>query len=330
MCIACQNALPDDGRFMKCSECNYFYHLGQNCSGIAPNTFTTMGQGKRDVWVCKTCRASKKRQAPSSQPDGVPEVDRPDSESAVLSELRSIRKSLEMLPALHEKVDSLLLLKGEFAGLSEQVQDLEGSVSFMSKQYDTVLAQSKGCHEQVSRCANEVDDLKAAVHAQAAQIERLQAELNDTEQYGRRANLEIHGMPAEQDEDLQQKVSLLADKLDISDFSASDVLSVHRLPSKRDTTPTILVRFASVRCTETWLGARSKLRVLHQSGALPKLFFNENLTKRNRDLFWQARTAATDNGYKFCWVKAGKIYAKRNEDAPLLRIVKISDIAKIV
>lgn len=329
MCIACQNALPDDGRFMKCSDCNYFYHLGQNCSGIAPNTFTTMGQGKRDVWVCKTCRASKKRQVPTSQSDGVTEVERPESESAVLSELRSIRKSLEMLPALHEKVDSLLLLKGEFAGLSAQVHDLEGSVSFMSSQYDTVLAQSKGCHEQVSRCSKEVDDLKTVVHEQAAQIERLHDQLNDTEQYSRRANLEIHGMPVEQEEDLQQKLSHLADKLNLSDFSASDVLSVHRLPSKRDTTPTILVRFASVRCTEMWLGARGQLRVLHQSGALPKLFFNENLTKRNRDLFWHARTAATANDYNFCWVKSGKIYAKKTENAPLLRIVKIADIAKI-
>ncbi|KAH9361631.1 hypothetical protein HPB48_005216 [Haemaphysalis longicornis] len=277
MCIACQNTLSGYGRFMKCSDCNYFYHLGQNCSGISPNTFTTMGQGKRDVWVCKTCRASKKSKAPSSQPDGVPEVERPDSESAVLSELRSIRKNLEMLPALHEKVDSLLLLKGEFAGLSAQVHDLEGSVSFMSSQCDTVLAQSKGCHEQVSRCTKEVDDLKTAVHEQAAQIERLHDQLNDSEQYSRRENLEIHGMPVEQEEDLQQKLSHLADKLNLSDFSASGVLSVHRLPSKRDATPTILVRFASVGCTEMWLEHDGKLRLLHQSGALPKLFFNENL-----------------------------------------------------
>ncbi|KAH9378766.1 hypothetical protein HPB48_017578 [Haemaphysalis longicornis] len=204
MCTACQIALLDDGRFMKCSDCNNFYHLGQNCSGIAPNTFTTMGQGKRDVWVCKTCRASKKRQGPNSQPDVVPEVEWPDSEAAVLSELWSIRKSLEMLPALHEKVESLLLLKVEFAGLSAQVNDLGDKVSFMSSQHDTVLAESKGCHEQVSRCAKEVEDLKPSVHEQAAGIERLHDELNDTEHYSRRANLEIHGMPVEQEEDLQK------------------------------------------------------------------------------------------------------------------------------
>ncbi|KAH9379219.1 hypothetical protein HPB48_004825 [Haemaphysalis longicornis] len=191
---------------MKCSDCNYFYHYGQNCSGIAPNTFTTMGQGKRDVWVFKTCRASKKRQDPSCHPYGVPEVVRPESESAVLSELRSTRKSLEMLPALHEKVGFLLLPKREFADLSVQVHDLE-EICFMSSQYDTVLAQSKGCHEQVSWYNKEVDDLKTAVHEQAAQIERLHDQLNDTEQCSRRANLEIHGMPVEQEEDLQQKTT---------------------------------------------------------------------------------------------------------------------------
>ncbi|KAH9367064.1 hypothetical protein HPB48_003513 [Haemaphysalis longicornis] len=83
----------------------------------------------------------------------------------------------------------------------------------MSCQLDTVLAQSKCCHEQVFRCTKKVDDSKTAVHEQAGQIERLRDELNDVEQYSRRANLEVHGMPVEQEENLQQKLSHLAEKL---------------------------------------------------------------------------------------------------------------------
>lgn len=329
-CIACQKHLPDDGRFMKCSNCDYCYHLGQNCSGIAPNTFTTMGQGKRDVWVCKPCRANKKRQGSISHRDGETDLERSGPGDDMLSELRTIRKSLETLPALHEKVDSLLLLKGEFSRLSVQVQELEDSVSFVSKKYDTVLAEGSQCRKQTSECVKEVDALKATVVEQAAQIQHLQDEHNDIEQYSRRANLEIHGLPVEEDENLLEKLSHLADKLGVSGFSASDVLAVHRLPNKRDSAPTVLVRFASVRNTETWLDARGKLHMLHQSGALPKLFFNENLTKLNRDLYWQARTAAKEKDYKFCWVKRGKIFAKKHENAPLLRITKVADIARIV
>ncbi|KAH9374819.1 hypothetical protein HPB48_020620 [Haemaphysalis longicornis] len=328
-CIVCHELIPDDGKFMKCSECNHCYHLGQTCSGIASGTFTTMGQAKRDAWVCKTCRSVKKRQGPSSQYDGSQAGDSSCSESALLSELREIRKSLESLPELHAKVDSLLLLRTEFVGLSKHVQELQESVEFTSKQYDTILDQVKANQQQMSKGEEEIDALKKTVFEQAMQIQRLQEDQNESEQYSRRANLEIHGLPFEKDEDLKDELSKLAVALKLPNFSLSDVLAIHRLPCKRDTVPVVLVRFASLSVKESWSAARGSLRQLHQSGALPKLFFNDNLTKFNRDLFWHARTAAKDKGYLFAWVKTGKIYVKKTEDAPLLRISKLSDIAKI-
>lgn len=328
-CIVCHERMPNDGKFMKCSECNHYYHLGQSCSGIAPGTFVTMGQAKRDIWVCKTCRSARKRRGSSSQCDDSQAGESSCAESALLSELREIRKSLESLPELHAKVDSLLLLKTEFAGLSKHVQELQASVDFTSKQYDTILDQVKANQQQMSKGEEEIDALKKTVLEQTMQIQRLQEDQNESEQYSRRANLEIHGLPFEQGEDLKDELSKLAIALKVPNFSPSDVLAIHRLPSKRDTVPVVLVRFASLSIKESWCAARGKLSHLHQSGALPKLFFNDNLTKFNRDLFWHARTAAKGKGYRFAWVKTGKIFVKKNEDAPLLRISKLSDIAKI-
>nr|XP_037273191.1 LOW QUALITY PROTEIN: uncharacterized protein LOC119165105 [Rhipicephalus microplus] len=170
LCISCQKTVPCDGRFMKCLECKYFYHLGSSCSGIAPNTFTTMGQPKRDYRAVK---------------------------------------------------------------------------------------------------------------------------------------LKLHA------------------------FSATDVVAVHRFPGKQDSSPTVLVRFCNVAMRQKWYNKRGKLQELYLTKVLPKLFFNDNLTKLNRHLFWLARSAGKQNNYKFIWVTAGKLFAKKDEDAPLNRIINDGDIEKI-
>ncbi|KAH9379021.1 hypothetical protein HPB48_010124 [Haemaphysalis longicornis] len=222
-----------------------------------------------------------------------------------------MRKSLKSLPEMHAKVDSLYLHKTEFVGLSKHVQELQESVDFTSKQYDTVLDQVKANQQQMSKGEEETDASKKIVFEQAMNIQRLQEDQNESEQYSRRANLEIHGLPFNQDEDLKDDLSKLPVALNLPNISPFYALAIHRLPSKRDTVPAVLVRFASLSVKESWSAARGKLRHLHQSGALPKLFFIDNLTKLTRDLFWYARTAANDKGYLFAWVKTGNWMIKR-------------------
>lgn len=326
-CIACHIVLPDDGRFMKCAECEHSYHLGQTCSGIAPNTFTTMGQAKRDAWVCKTCRSNKKRAGTQ------PQVDLPHAGEAASTEnllLLEIKKSVESLPLLHEKVDSMLLMKAEVVKLTKTVQDLEEAVTVLTKDYHDVTKELKESQKMVKANEAEISALKFKVQEQALELKHIREEQNAAEQYSRNANLEIHGLPAQLNENLHDVLNDLAGKLELPNFSTADIAAVHRLPGKREVIPTVLIRFKSVSTKELWSEARKKLRPLHDSGSLPKLFFNDNLTKMNRDLFWSARTAAKAKGYKFAWVKSGKIYVKKDEKASLIRVNRQEDVEKIV
>lgn len=117
--------------------------------------------------------------------------------------------------------------------------------------------------------------------------------------------------------------------LEVPNFSKDDIVAIHRLPAKQGAIPAVLVRFASVALKETWFGLCGKLRQLHDSEILPRLFFNENLTRANRRLFWLARVAAKANGYKFAWVRGGRIFVKKFEDAPLIRVNSEADIGRI-
>lgn len=326
-CIVCQKTLPDDGRFMRCVDCKEPYHLGQNCSGIAPNTFNTMGTQKREVWVCKTCRTSKKRTGSTSQQSPQP-TDNSGALAALMTEIQGIKRNVESLPELLAKVDSLLMLKAEFTRLCTVVNDVEETVKFLSAKYDDVVEQLKADKEEASAHRKEMNQLQEKMLAQELLIHRLQQGLNDSEQYNRNANMEIHGLKSEEGENLTEFLHELAEKLELQKPRNDEVLAVHRLPSKK-ASPPILVRFASVAVRNRWFAARGKLQSLFKSEPSDQLYFNENLTQINRRLLWLARTTGKKEGYKFVWVRGGKIFVKKDEGATLIRITCDSDIDRI-
>lgn len=329
-CIACWKTISRDGRLMRCSECRHSYHLGQ-CSGIADNTFTTMGPSKREKWRCRTCRAKEGR--------GGADVSSQEESSVVLVQLKdlnekidslmSIKANVETLLGLPSKVEELMSLKPTVERLQNTVGEVQKAVEFLSNRYDTLLLTVSENERKMKELKAESDGLKAAVSAQALAIQRLQHEANDSEQYSRLANMEISGMPVSPRENLTECVRVLADKLALTDFQTTDILAIHRLPAKRDSTPVVLIRFASVGVKDRWMGARAKLRSLVESGTTSKLYFNENLTRANKELFWLARTRGKEKRFKYVWVKGGKIFAKKNESAPLVRIIFPSDVDKI-
>ena len=81
---------------------------------------------------------------------------------------------------------------------------------------------------------------------------------------------------------------------------------------------------------ERWLSSRRLLGPLAREKVLPRLFFNENLTRANKELFWRARSKGNEKQYKYVWVKNAKIYAKKTESTPVLRINCVSDLGLIV
>ncbi|KAH9367355.1 hypothetical protein HPB48_000774 [Haemaphysalis longicornis] len=240
-CIACMDELPSDGRLMTCAECKLSYHIGQNCSGIAANTFTTMGQTKRDNWVCKTCRTAKKRGGSGEQGAGTA-----TDSGEVLSGL------MEEVKSLHSKLDALLLLKTEVSKLGTTVREMKASVSFVSKRYDSVMDELKSAQEKVATQEVEMKSLREMLQTQSHQIEQLLREQNDAEQYSRRANMEINGLKLAQNENLSEWIEKLAELLEVPQFSSVDIVAIHRLPAKQGTIPVVLVRFASVANKETW------------------------------------------------------------------------------
>lgn len=334
ICLACAKALPDDNRLLSCLECSFSYHLGNSCSGVAENTFMSMGTKKRENWRCRTCRVKEGRTGAASDQD----PSQPDlanfyalfaNMNAKIDQLLPLKEKVDSLLPLTGKVDGLLLMKSTINELRVTVNELKESVEFNSAQYDTLLKTTNANETEVKELRTEVSQLRTTVTENAGCIEQLQAELNDSVQYSRLPNLEIHGMPVTPNENLMNNVAVLATQLELSSFQPSQIISLHRLHGQKGKTPPVLIRFVSAEVRGTWLNARGKLRSLVLNKSVPQLYFNENLTQFNRNLFWQARIRGKEKHFKYVWVRNGKIFAKRTEEAASIRISCVQDLEMI-
>lgn len=347
-CAKCARALPADGRSLTCASCRRGYHLGKSCSGVADGTYAGMGAVRRETWKCSTCRTGATLRPSdlsgdisvdeSSRTDGsreeivdyAPFTSQLASINATLNQLLSLRTSVETLLPLPSKVDQLLALKPAVEELRNTVQGLQTTVDSFSLKYDSVLALAMTNEEAVKELQKEVNTVKATMREQSETIERLKDELNDMQQYSRRSNMELHGFPLSHGEDLMKVISDLARPLNLPTPQSSDILAIHRLTKKPDSVPVILIRFASVSLKDAWMAARGRLHRLCQSENQPKLFFNDNLTSANKELFWLTRTGAKEKGYRFVWTKNSKIFARKAEGAPAIRINTKNDLLLLV
>lgn len=325
----------NDGRHMSCADCGALYHLGKLCSGIADSTFKTMGAGKRKAWRCRVCRQQQsgdgsRSEADLSQCASPATTEHFQSLEARLECLTLLKANVDTLLELPTQMNQLLTLKPVVESLKSAVTEVQESIAFLSAKYDSVLSTATNNAAAINELRSETTSLKTVVTEQSQIIEHLQEELNDSEQYSRLSNIEIHGLPQSPTENLVSVVSELACKLGLGDFRPNDIVAVHRLPSRRDGPPVVLVRLASVSLREQWLATRGKLRTLAADSSLPKLYLNENLTRRNRELFWMVRERARVKQYKFTWVKTGKLFAKKSESSPVVRIYRMVDLEKIV
>lgn len=183
------------------------------------------------------------------------------------------------------KVDQLLHLKPVVEELPTTVGTLQATVDSFSSKYDHILTLAKTNENSVKCLQQEVSTVQAVLKEHARDISRLKEELNESQQYSRRFNMELHGLPFASGEILMNIVQDLSQKINIPSFHASDVVAIHRLSRKHGTVPPVLITFASISLKECWMAARGKLQGLCQTDSDSRLYFNDNLTHANRELF---------------------------------------------
>ncbi|CAN8020718.1 unnamed protein product [Ixodes persulcatus] len=315
VCLSCNELLPSEGFFSKCSESGNGYHF-DSCSDVDQGAYEV----EKKTWKCHTCSASKTRSGKLNA-----ETKR-DNETDVGKALVGISKQLSELLAMKEIVDSLMSVKENVDSLmtvKETVDNIEASVQHMSDAYDEVLKVMKQQSTEITKLKNRVEKMEADKSGE--EVIKLKQEVNKLEQYSRRQNLEIHGLPRSSNEDLLKKINDVANELELRELTESDVDGFHRLPSKDGKIPAVLVRFVSRVTRDQWLQRKGRLRD-NQSDV--RLF--DNLTAQNKNLLWMMRAKAEEKHYQFAWQKDGRMFMRKKQGDSAVKIECIQDLERIV
>lgn len=304
-CLVCQDVVPQDGKYLTCTKCDYAYHLGK-CSGVSAPSFRNRSESFKATWICATCETAERK-------------------SGVVATQSESSSFAAQLKTLNDNVASLLPIIGKVNALSEllvTVGNIETSMKFLSEKYDSVLTKVEKQDSDIAALKKRVDRIESGT---SPAIRQIRLDLNEMEQYSRRQNLEILGLAKEEHEDLFEKVNTVARKLELPELTRSDIDGMHRLPQRPGKEPAVIVRFTSVSLKQKWMEARSRLRAKE-----PDMRFFDNLTPWNKRLLWLARARAEEVGYRFAWQNNGHVLVRKDEGDKVIRIQDECDLEKMV
>lgn len=218
------------------------------------------------------------------------------------------------------------------------ILEIAKSMDFQARTFDSLLQQSKMQTQAMADIKHELGICKNENAALKADNEIMKVKVNDLEQYSKNFNIEIQGIPEKVNEDVYEIVTNVAQSLGCN-VTANNIERCHRLRKnvqlgkKTGSPATIVAKFYSRQCKDGIVAAKRGRRELRADDIGFKncnnnIFINDHLTSINKNLFWLARNAKTI-GYKFAWTRNGKIFLRKDESSPVLRICKPSDIPAV-
>lgn len=177
------------------------------------------------------------------------------------------------------------------------------------------------------------------------QITFLENKIEDLQMGGRKTNFVIKNVPKksnESKEDLIEMVLSLARTLtcNIGKYDIKDIYRVRGKNTDSQNTPIIVETGSTLLRTEILkmgkaynLKTKTKLCCKHlgfKSQEDTPVFLSEHLTPKGSRLHFLARDLTRTGAYKFCWTAYGKVYIKKEEQAPTITITSEDQIHKLL
>lgn len=349
-CSGCRNNLPKK-EFMTCSQCNNAYDL--LCANISLKRYQLMDQERKNCWKCQECCSKQPKTDNSNTPvrpsahtvgidDEIHNIS--DEQSNVTVRLKKLQSKSDsgdsyvtedkLRKVLRQDITEIIneLVSQKLSSLTCLISDFQDSLSFLSKQYDDLIKSVNEKNTKISSLESKNDSL-------TLQVTTLTDRLGQVEQQMRSSNLEINGLPEHRTENLLKTMEQLASVVN-NPIAENDVLHVTRIAKlikETDRPRSVIVKLKSQRRRDELLAAVAQYNRKHSSNKLNSehlgiggrpvpIFVAEHLTPTNKHLHAATRKKAKEAGYKFVWVRDGRIFVRKNEQCPA---ICVKDIEKL-
>lgn len=345
---------------MRCSLCSLVFDL--ECANIREKRFSQMGPELRNKYVCHECKNKQPKRDNTNTPIRTSnnadaeeihessnvthgkQVTVPTSsegeDTPKSSPTLSIDSSLmifirnEIHSAVSEVVEKTLTtyFSKEFQSIRNELgtlKDLKISMEFLSGEYDRVQSELKTCEAKITSLTKENVKLSDTVRD-------ISSRLSLMEQHSRENNLEINGIPENNSENLVSIMKQLTNTLSVS-LSENDIVMctrVRKLDPNNKKPRAIIVKLPSTRARDNMLAAVAKFNKsnpteklhtghLGYGGAKAPVFLSEHLSPHLKILHAQSRQKAREKGYKYVWIRNGRIFIRKDENSPAQQVKDI-------
>ncbi|CAG4985159.1 unnamed protein product [Colias eurytheme] len=334
--------------FILCLKCKKKYHNA--CISLDKTSLTLE---TRANWYCPECVRSEpktmkndntpirnvsttrgsKRQALNSPPmhtNQMP-ITRDDIREVVQEVFQDTLNNF--LSKIHE--DFLKTLNKELKPIREELSVFSDSMTFINSEFEDIKKEHEVSKTKVIFLEKENENLKSALND-------LLSRSNQIEQYIRQNNCEIQCVPEHKNENLMQIIMDLSKRVGY-ELNEKDVLNCTRT-AKKDRTNTrprsIVIQFVSPRLRDHLLAAvathnkkhpQNKLNSsdLNIPGKPTPIYISEHLSPANKILHAATRIKAKNLGYRFVWVRNGRIFLRKNEESGYILVTSKQVLDKL-
>lgn len=236
-------------------------------------------------------------------------------------------------------------IKSLFADLVKQqnskLTSLQATMNEIKSQNDSITASMQMLSDKYDDMQKELGSIKQERLEHLAYIKVLENRLENVERGSCASRVEIRNVPRalqETKNDLTKIVKDIGNVLAIK-IEHSEIKDVFRGYAKPDAAKPILVEFTTVPKKEDFIKSVKKYNkehdmklntsLLHLEGPSKPIFISESLTSKGKRLYFLARDFAKTNNYMFCWPSYGKVYLRKKEGSPQIRIDEEADLVKL-
>lgn len=304
--------------------------------GVVPNVLVTplkpMRKDNTPTRNVTITRGSKKQTLPSPPTPGNQAITRHDVREAVQEVLNENMKDiiLKMQESINKMFDK------ELKPIKDELFEIKESMNFINTQYEDMKKNNEACKLKILELETKNEELSVTVND-------LNLRVNQMEQQSRQNNIELQCVPENKNENLMTIISELG-KVVGCQLKDNDILHCSRIAKMNRTSPrarSIIVQLASPRLRDQLLAATIKYNkgkslenklnstLLGMTGNRTPIFIAEHLSPTNKALHAAARKRAKDTGYKFVWIRNGRVFMRKSDEANYV-LVKNMDMLKSI
>lgn len=262
------------------------------------------------------------------RPDFSPECEWKNFEDKIMKLFTSWKTDQQAL--LGKLTSELTEIKLQNAEIQKTNAETLKTVEFLSQDYDCIKKSLQKLERENSEQRNYILNLEKKVQ--------------DLQLSSRSSCIEIRNVPEIEKETARDLTSIVLKTCETIKPSSNppQLRDVYRLPGKKGSNRPIVAEFLTVpsknqvldacRSFNKGLPSTEKLNTGHIGvpGEAKPVYIADHLPRTQRQLFFEARSFAKTNKYKFCWSQNGKIFLREREGMDSVVINSSSCLKKLL